>query len=273
MNELDIQLIVNPACELVAIDRTSYQNLHYQYGGELQYLRDRSKHVSIEFLTNVDGEVLHNTINLEEGLGMGRRVELLDGNTSVFYFPYDGTFTYYKLLIPDLSFLVKKDYDTNEDVLRADNQLFYYDKKFYYCDNIEEEVFMRDFPSWGDAYDYVLSKSKVLSINELWGKQGTQTFSFQKILFSICKLQKCLVDLQKQIISNPENCSECGMESSLRFKRDFLLSALYVFDYLKDTKNYEEAQRILDNMNGCGGFLCNNTATNKTDCGCGKAIY
>lgn len=272
MNELDIQLIINPTCELVAIDRTSYQNLHYQYGGELQYLRDRSKHVSIEFLTDVDGEVMHDTINLEEGLGRGRRMELMDGNTSVFHFPKDGTFTYYKLLIPDLSYLVKKDYDTNADVLRADDQLFYYKKKFYYCENIEEEVFMRSFPSWSDAFDYVISKSKVVGVNELWKYQGTQTFSFQKILFSICKLQKCLVDLQKQIISNPESCSECGMESSTRFKRDFLLSALYVFDYLKDTKNYEEAQRILDNMNGCGDFLCGSTNL-KSDCGCGKIIY
>jgi hypothetical protein len=58
----------------------------------------------------------------------------------------------------------------------------------------------------------------------------------------------------------------------MRFKRDFLLSALYVFDYLKDTKNYEEAQRILDNMNGCGDFLCGGTNL-KSDCGCGKVIY
>ena len=78
--------------------------------------------------------------------------------------------------------------------------------------------------------------------------------------------------MQKQIISNPDNCSECGMESSTRFKRDFLLSALYVFDYLKDTKNYEEAQRILDNMRGCGDFLCEGAKV-KSDCGCGKAVY
>ena len=64
MNELDIQLNVNPTCELVAIDRTSYQNLHYEYGGEIQYLRDRNNHVSIEFLTDVYGEVMYDTINL-----------------------------------------------------------------------------------------------------------------------------------------------------------------------------------------------------------------
>ncbi len=79
--------------------------------------------------------------------------------------------------------------------------------------------------------------------------------------------------MQKQILNNPESCMECGMESSLRFKRDFLLSALYVFDYLKDTKNYEEAQRILDNMSGCGAGLCGDINENKIDCGCGKVVY
>lgn len=79
--------------------------------------------------------------------------------------------------------------------------------------------------------------------------------------------------MQKQILANPENCMECGMESSLRFKRDFLLSALYVFDYLKDIKNYEEAQRILDKMSGCSMYLCEGTDETKIDCGCGKVIY
>lgn len=269
MNELDIQLIINPACELIAVDRTSYQNLHYEYGGELQYLRDRSKHVSIEFLTDVDGEVMNDTINLEKGLR--NRTELLDGNTSVFYFPKDGTFTYYKFLVPHISHLMKIDDETQELVLKADRQTFFFDDVFYYYEG--DDVYFRDFMSVKDAYDFVLSKSIKLSINELWKYQGTQTFSYQKILFSICKLQKCLVNLQKQILSNPDSCTECGMETSLRFKRDFLLGALYVFDYLKDTNNFEEAQRILDNMSSCGDSLCSDANVNKSDCGCGKVVY
>ena len=270
MNELDIQLIVNPACELIAIDRTSYQNLHYEYGGEIQYLRDRSKHVSIEFLSDVNGDVIYDTINLEKGLR--NRTELLDGDTSVFYFPKDGTFTYYKFLVPHISHLLKKDYESWNDVFVVYDQTFFYDDNFYFCES-RENIELRDFQSWESAVKYIISISKKLNISELWKYQGSQTFSFQKILFSICKLQKCLVNLQKQLLNNPENCMECGMESSLRFKRDFLLSALYVFDYLKDTKNYEEAQRILDNMSSCGESLCGDTNDTKVDCGCGKIIY
>lgn len=167
MNELDIQLIVNPACELVAVDRTSYQNLHYNYGGELQYLRDRSKHVSIEFLTDVDGEVMYDTVNFEKGLR--NRGELLDGNTSVFYFPKDGTFTYYKFLIPSLMHMVKNDSDTNDEMIRVKDQLYYSeeDNKFFYGKFVEEEVDIRDFSNLGLAFDYVISKSIEVGINEL----------------------------------------------------------------------------------------------------------
>lgn len=266
MNELDIQLLINPTCELVAIDKTSYQNLHYNdYGGELQYLRDRSKHVSIEFLTDVDGLVMRDTINLEKGLRS--RSELLDGNTSVFHFPKDGTFTYYKFLVPYLFHMCK------DDVFNVYHQTFYHDGKFYYSEFVDTLDIREDIGGIDAAIHEILRNSNEIDISELWKYQGTQTFSFQKNIFSVCKLQKCLVNLQREILNNPNSCMECGMESSLRFKRDFLLSALYVFDYLKDTNNYDEAQRILDNMNSCGSYLCGDGTNDKSDCGCGRVVY
>jgi hypothetical protein len=33
--------------------------------------------------------------------------------------------------------------------------------------------------------------------------------------------------------------------------RDFLLSTIYVLDYLKDLNNFAEAQKILNNVIGC----------------------
>lgn len=266
MNELDIQLLVNPTCELIAIDRTSYQNLHYDVGEELQYLRDRSKHVSIEFLTDVDGEIMNDSLNLEKGIR--NREELLDGNTSVFHFPKDGTFTYYKFLVPCLFHMMK------DGVFNVYKQTFFHNDSFYYSEYDEDvDIRSNDVGGVDVAINIILSKSNKISVNQLWTLQGTQTFSFQKNIFSVCKLQKCLLNLQRQIMNNPDNCTECGMESSLRFKRDFLLSALYVFDYLKDTNNYEEAQRVLDNMKGCGSYLCEDVNYDKTDCGCGTVVY
>lgn len=164
MNELDIQLNVNPTCELVATDRTSYQNLHYEYGGEIQYLRDRNNHVSIEFLTDVYGEVMYDTINLEKELTT--RMELVDGNTSVFYFPKDGIFTYYKFLVPHISHLFKKDSESLDDIFVVYDQTFFYDDNFYFCES-RDNVVLSEFSSWEAAVEYIVSISKKLDVGEL----------------------------------------------------------------------------------------------------------
>lgn len=52
---------------------------------------------------------------------------------------------------------------------------------------------------------------------------------------------------------------ECDSNVSINHKRDFLLCALHVLDYLidKNTKDsLSEAQRILDNLATCGNTLC-----------------
>lgn len=255
MQDLNIHLFINPSCELIASDKTAYHNLRF---GDDEFVDDISQHISIEFLKDVDGEVMHSTIVFKD-CGHNRGY-LSDGNNSVFHFPKDGTFYYYKFLIPTLDHL-----DKGDGHIASKNQLFYYDNKFYYC----EESFEGD-PNITD--EYVISKSRRIELGDLWKFQGTQTFSFEKILFSICKLQRCLVSLQKQILESHNACNNCNFDSSLRSKRDFLLSALYVFDYLKDRHNFEEAQRILDQMSDCSGSLCEDNQ-DKSDCGCGGVKF
>lgn len=72
-------------------------------------------------------------------------------------------------------------------------------------------------------------------------------------------------------MSDPKNC-KCDYNSSLKMKRDFLLSSLYVFDFLKDRQNFEEAQRILDNLGGCSDEICGDNNV-KSDCGCGNIVF
>lgn len=95
----------------------------------------------------------------------------------------------------------------------------------------------------------------------------------EKIIFSFCKLQNCLVYLQRQILNNPYSCLECGVDASTRYKRDFLLSALYTLNYLVKIKRYDEAQRIINNLDSCGGLCSQSKLTNKEDCGCGTITY
>lgn len=75
--------------------------------------------------------------------------------------------------------------------------------------------------------------------------------------------------MQRKLIENGDICDEHCQNMSNRYRRDFLLSALYVFDYLKDRGEYDEAQRILDNLTSCSDLCGDYLSTNK-DCGCGS---
>lgn len=85
-------------------------------------------------------------------------------------------------------------------------------------------------------------------------------------------MQHCLVKLQEAILFSTKTCKQCEQNDSIRFRRDFLLSALYVLDYLILQNNYDEAQRILDNLSSCGS-LCGDDIEIKDDCGCGDIKY
>lgn len=127
MQDLKIRLIVNPSCELVAVDNTTYNNLRYD-GNE--YLNDLTNHVSLEFLVDHEYNVVPNSILIKKNLCA--RHELVDGNISVFKFEEDGTFTYYKYLIPYVQHLLKFDEETSSEYYKSQQQLFYHNDKIYY---------------------------------------------------------------------------------------------------------------------------------------------
>lgn len=195
---------------------------------------DSTNHICVEFLSS---DIYHPLITNIKGNN-------IYGYTSKIKLPHDGEHIYYKFLIP------LKEHFTEI----PDNEIYYDDGKIFYKNH---------------------SKSTEINFNDLIKLDTTlscsQTFFCKKTLFSICKLQNCLVYLQRQILSNPDYCMECGMETSIRYKRDFLVSSLYVLNYLIKNQLYEEAQRILLNMEGCGG-LCEHI-NSKDDCGCGKVVY
>lgn len=97
-------------------------------------------------------------------------------------------------------------------------------------------------------------------------------FSFHEVLFSICKLQKCLMFLQYKILNSTSNCIGKLSLKNDRLTRDFLLAAIYIFDYLKDHNNYDEAQRVLDDLLSCSGSLCPSEYDIKNTCDCGEIV-
>lgn len=84
-------------------------------------------------------------------------------------------------------------------------------------------------------------------------------------LFLLGNIEKCLTHLQKQHIYESLT-NKCSVDST-KSRRDFIHSAVEVLRYLSFTENYEEAQRILDNISECG-FLCEDIYNKSTRCNC-----
>lgn len=127
MQDLSIQLIVNPQCQLVAVDNTRYFNLITPEGDSIE---DITEHVSLEFLVYIDEDVpADKTIVFKEY--KHKRGEYSKNITTI-VFPEDGTYTYYKFLVPRLEHLVKlNEQQTSYNIIKIADQNFYWKGHFY----------------------------------------------------------------------------------------------------------------------------------------------
>lgn len=235
---LNVQLVLQRDGILHAVDFSDYNSIG----------ADIDNHIMLDFMIFKD-ELVQKSINLRhEKLNRGYFRQKFE---TTYQLDNDGTYTYYKFVIPTYYHFVDKDELVNDIC----DEIFYFEGNIYwYKDTINPSV------------SEILSKSvKLNSILEIYdivfNNHATQTLYLPaKKVFSVCKLNKCLVSLQKQLLLN----TDCN--NPKKTDRDFLFTALYVFDYLTDTGNYAEAQRILDNLGECN--YCQQLSSN-TICNCG----
>lgn len=95
---------------------------------------------------------------------------------------------------------------------------------------------------------------------------------FHKNFFSVCYLRKCFISLSQKLF-NARGFDKCfnvkKLDESLRYKRDLVWAALNVIEYMIDSNQLAEAQRLLEQINGCNG-LCSKEETGEQNCGCSK---
>ena len=258
MQNLNINLSTDASGNLVAKQSYSSQNILHTLK-----INDFSNLIGVEFLIDVDDQILLNTILVKKDLYN----EMYNGEKTVMVFPEDGTFTYYKFIVPKLSyFSTGWISDKNNPKMQTlgykiyQGEVFYNDGSFRVTDTAVE----------GSESD-IVKGSRQISLKEIWEYQNSHVFSFQKVVFSFCKLQKCLVNLQKRILSNPQNCDKYGAicsDSLSRYNRDFVLNAVYVLDYLTKQERFSEAQDLIDSLQDCSGAICEEVES-KSNCNCG----
>lgn len=117
--------------------------------------------------------------------------------------------------------------------------------------------------------DKIISAFQLINVNP---EETTISIAFTD-QFSIYKLWDCFIKFCKQIFKNINfRClSDKGLEDFI-FKRDLLWMTINIIKYHVDFGQLWEAQRLLQEMNQCGG-LCNEqsmSSQSSSGCGCSK---
>lgn len=119
-------------------------------------------------------------------------------------------------------------------------------------------------------YKDVYGNTRVVDIPEILSINPDNFGLIKQVqnFFSVCYLRKCYISLCKKIFNGSgfNRCFDNKVSSQLIYKRDLVWSALNVIQYMIDSNQLAEAQRLLERIMGCNG-ICSGEKTGE-DCGC-----
>ena len=94
--------------------------------------------------------------------------------------------------------------------------------------------------------------------------------------FQTCHLRKCYISICQQIFDQVHslNCDKPSIDSNLIYKRDLLLSAINIIEFMAERDQFKEAELLLERIMNCNGLCdmkCNKThkhSSKPCNCGC-----
>ena len=94
--------------------------------------------------------------------------------------------------------------------------------------------------------------------------------------FQTCILRKCYINICQQIFDQAHSldCNKPSVDQNLIYKRDLLLSAIYILEFMAERNQFKEAELFLERIMNCGGLCniqCNKThkhSSKPCNCGC-----
>lgn len=121
------------------------------------------------------------------------------------------------------------------------NYFYYKNEKFYH--NIEEV----------SIQEIVETNPHLSNINPIYD-----------YYFLTVRLRRCYIEACQEIFNNQHRC-QSHVDPNLAYRRDLIWSALNVIEYMAELDQYEEAQRLLEELTNCNG-ICQTIEPSK--CGC-----
>lgn len=94
--------------------------------------------------------------------------------------------------------------------------------------------------------------------------------------FQTCHLRKCYISICQQIFDQVHSldCNKPPFDSNLIYKRDLLLSAINIIEFMAERDQFKEAELLLERIMNCNGLCdmkCNKThkhSSKPCNCGC-----
>lgn len=166
----------------------------------------------------------------------------------------DGFYTIHHFIIPTVDWL-EQELKKEHSILEKGIELYVCDcnSVYRYCDGTLTEV-SPEVLSEINTENTTISR---ISINQ----------------FSICYLYDCYISLCRQIFERINyRCMNKSNLDEIKFKRDFLWMTINIIKYYVELNQLLEAQRLLEEVNFCGG-LCNEQGIVKqqsSGCGCNR---
>lgn len=122
-------------------------------------------------------------------------------------------------------------------------------------------------------YKDINGDCREVSVQELLEVDDNKIILYKEIknFFSVCQLRKCYIALCQKIFNAKANsrCFDNKIDSQLIYRKNLVWSALNVIQYMVDSNQLAEAERLLERISGCNG-LCANINISGEDCGCNQ---
>lgn len=241
--ELNININTNSRCKIIIEDKTEYlkETFTGTAKGDFKY-SDTASIIVLQHNKTKETVVKNPTFNYHASETIEVPIE------------FDGWFTVNYLVLPNKEWFNKELNKPSGSALGLYSIVYYVD---------------------GDhIYKYIGGKTTEVLLEELLeiNPVNTTLSKTGKDYVSICFLQKCYVNLCQQIF-NERGFSQCwnknSVDSELVYKRDLVWMAINVIKYLVKFNQLAEAERIIEQINGCNGLCKSNSTYQPRDSGCG----
>lgn len=243
-------------CGVIITDMNEYQSQSYfTKSSNIYYTFEQSASINTLTSINYEGETTLQVHEINKHYLTEDGVQVID--ESQLDFKVDGLYEVNHIILPTLEW-----YETYKEEVFGVNGF----TGVYF---IDEDKIYKVHPITREIEE--VSIEQLLEVNT----EDTTIIKETKNTFSLCHLLECFYNICKDLLSKlcPVSCNSKSQYQDLILNRDLIWMAINVIKYCLELGQYYEAQRFLEEIQGCG-TICRQYDVDKLKqaggCGCSR---